>query len=81
MQKILHNAKRKRETDLQRYSQADDFRARFEIAKRRSSGPDATLQNRPTRLKPVFFDSTMTEPFYATAFTERLAGYAQIVYL
>ncbi|MCV2891318.1 hypothetical protein OE747_23620 [Ruegeria sp. XHP0148] len=59
VQKVFHVPQRQREPDVQHDRQADDLWAGLEIAKRGSFCHGWTLQNRPARLKPVCFDSTI----------------------
>lgn len=57
VQKVFHVPQRQREPHVQHDRQANDLWAGLEIAKWRSFGHGWTLQNRPARLKPVYFDS------------------------
>jgi hypothetical protein len=57
VQKILHIAKRKRETNVHHHGQADDLRACLEVTKGGTFCHPEGLGGRPARLKKVSSDS------------------------
>lgn len=56
--KILDVAQRQREPDVEHHRQADDLRARLEVAERGALGHQRRLAGHPRRLKPSSSDNT-----------------------
>ena len=53
VKQVFNISERKREPNIQHHRQADDLRARLEVAKGRGLGHAQTLSRPPARLKPV----------------------------
>ena len=61
MKKVLHITKRKRKTNVQHDSQADDLRARFKVPEWGVFCHTERLRDHPARLNLVLSDSTNLE--------------------
>ena len=59
VQKNFYISEGKRKPDAHRHRKADDLRAGFEIAERRTFCHNSTLRNHPSRLKPVLSDTAL----------------------
>ena len=62
VEQVLHIPKRKRETDVHHYRQANDLRARFKVTKGRTFCHPARLRDRPARLNQFSSDSARQTP-------------------